>query len=243
MRRRLDGGADISEQELRFIIEASHDLLAITSFEGYFLLLSPAWESALGYSRDELRAKPFLEFVHPDDRAKTDVVTQRIQPGVELLSFTNRYVAKDGSIRHLSWKGIVSVDAQRYYTSAVDRSETLQRNEAADAMDSLCELVPAAVVMQTSLGEVSRWDGRAQELFGWTTSAMEGQPLGEYLRDADGNATDLTALADLDIDDIEVQLRTPNGQYVACVAQVRSFGDGVTPVTGAVAILLPQTRG
>lgn len=51
--------------------DQSIGLLAIGSPVGYFERLSPQWSHLLGFSLDELRAVPFMEFVHPDDRAAT----------------------------------------------------------------------------------------------------------------------------------------------------------------------------
>ena len=33
--------------------------------------LNPAWQTVLGYSEEEMRASPFMDFVHPDDRDAT----------------------------------------------------------------------------------------------------------------------------------------------------------------------------
>jgi GAF domain-containing protein len=41
----------------------SLDLFCVVTFEGYFLRLNPVWETVLGFSRDELRAAPFVEFI------------------------------------------------------------------------------------------------------------------------------------------------------------------------------------
>jgi PAS domain S-box-containing protein len=35
--------------------------------DGYFLRLNAAWESTLGYTRDELKAKRLFDLVNPDD--------------------------------------------------------------------------------------------------------------------------------------------------------------------------------
>jgi len=58
-------------EELNQFFDVSLDLLCIANTDGYFLLLNPAWEGVLGYSREELMAKRLFDFVHPDDRDGT----------------------------------------------------------------------------------------------------------------------------------------------------------------------------
>src|SRR6185503_5121312 len=47
------------------------DMLAIAGFDGYFKQLNPAWERTLGFTDDELKARPYIEFVHEEDREAT----------------------------------------------------------------------------------------------------------------------------------------------------------------------------
>src|SRR5262245_53544119 len=61
-----------AQEDFDRLFEISHDLLCIAGFDGRFKRLNPAWERTLGFSRDELLARPYLEFVHPDDRAATE---------------------------------------------------------------------------------------------------------------------------------------------------------------------------
>lgn len=55
----------------RHFFDLSHDMLCTTNMKGYFVELNSAWKRSLGYSDDELRAAPFVNLVHPDDRERT----------------------------------------------------------------------------------------------------------------------------------------------------------------------------
>ena len=59
-----------AENELEALFRMSRDLLCIAGFDGYFRRLNPAWEETLGYSIEELMSRPYVDFVHPDDRKR-----------------------------------------------------------------------------------------------------------------------------------------------------------------------------
>lgn len=79
------------------------DMFCIAGFDGYFKYLNPAWERTLGWSSKTLLSKPWLEFVHPDDKMNTENVKSGIVDGKEVYQFENRYICKDGTIKWLSW--------------------------------------------------------------------------------------------------------------------------------------------
>ena len=74
-----DGGA---RDDLRFDI--GRDLLCTADARGYFISLNAAWENVLGWSREELTGRPFIEFVHPDDVERTLAESAKVtQPARE----------------------------------------------------------------------------------------------------------------------------------------------------------------
>ncbi len=129
-----------AEEELETLFETSRDLLCVTGFDGYFRRLNPAWEKTLGFTREELQARPFIEFVHPDDRKPTEAEAAKVVGGASAVLFENRYRCKDGSYRWLSWN-VTPLRGQRLsYGTARDVTEQKQvadelrkAREAADA--------------------------------------------------------------------------------------------------------------
>ncbi|HTD45998.1 MAG TPA: ATP-binding protein [bacterium] len=117
-----------SRQEHFFLL--SLDMLCIAGFDGYFKQLNPAWEKTLGFTREELTAKPFVEFVHPDDRAATVAEAGRLMAGAETVTFENRYLTRDGSYKWLLWSTAVSLEDQLYYAVARDVTERKRADEA-----------------------------------------------------------------------------------------------------------------
>jgi len=85
----------------------SRELLCIANTKGYFTHLNPIWTERLGFSLEELYSRPYVDFVHPDDRQKTEGTTKDLNDLGEISNFENRYMTKDGGYRWLRWSAIV----------------------------------------------------------------------------------------------------------------------------------------
>ena len=66
-----------AEAELETLFETSPDMLCIAGVDGTFRRLNPAWEKTLGFTAAELMSRPYVEFVHPDDRGVTTPKRER----------------------------------------------------------------------------------------------------------------------------------------------------------------------
>jgi PAS domain S-box-containing protein len=110
--------------------EVSIDMLCFLDFNGYFRRLNPAWERTLGFTREELMSRPFIEFVHPDDRERTLKQNAVVRGGGKALGFENRYRCSDGSYKWLRWNAAPDSDDKVIYSVARDITEA-QPAEAA----------------------------------------------------------------------------------------------------------------
>lgn len=131
--------------------ELSIDLLCFLNFDGYFRNLNPAWERALGFSREELMSRPFIEFVHPDDRERTLEQNKRVRAGEKALAFENRYLCKDGSFRWLLWNAASDFDHGIIFSVARDITA---RKQAEEENEKLLEELRATLAEVKSLKEI-----------------------------------------------------------------------------------------
>lgn len=127
------------------------DMLCLLGFDGYFRRLNPAWEKTLGYTREELMSRPFIEFVHPDDRERTLRQNAEVRAGGKALSFENRYVCKDGSYRWLRWNAAPDAAHQGIYSVARDVTES---KRAAEEREELVRKLQAALAEVQTLREI-----------------------------------------------------------------------------------------
>ncbi|MGE3276817.1 MAG: PAS domain S-box protein [Vicinamibacterales bacterium] len=125
----------------------SIDMLCIADFNGYFIRLNPAWETTLGHTLDELKARPMFEFVHPDDRERTRSQNRDVRAGGHASGFENRYRCRDGSYRWLLWNS--RADAERQVIYAVARDITGRKQAEADREALLVELRQALAEVKT----------------------------------------------------------------------------------------------
>ena len=141
-RMRLRTGTELD----RFFM-LSLDMLCVAGMDGYFKRLSPAFHKTLGYTTEELLARPFLDFVHPDDRPATLAEIEKLGRGVPTIQFENRYRCQDDSWRWLSWKVQPIVEESLLYATARDITEH-KRSEG-----HLTEVVDELTAFKAALDE------------------------------------------------------------------------------------------
>lgn len=111
------------EEEVQRFFDLAVDLFCIASNNGYLLRTSRSFTTALGFTEKELREKPFVELVHPEDQGKTRDEFDFILRGGTSRNFENRYLSKSGNYVVLNWTATFDAESQLIYASAKDVTE------------------------------------------------------------------------------------------------------------------------
>lgn len=182
-----------AEAERDRLFELSPDMFCIAGLDGYFKQLNPAWEETLGYGRDELLARPYFEFMHPDDRPAAETARARMQQGRPFKIPDGRYRCEDGSWKWLSWRAIPVPEEGLIY--AVARDVTRER-EVVDALRmseeryrSLVESAPDGIFTISPEGLLTSMNPAFQTLTGRSQADWVGRRLDSLVHPEDRSRT------------------------------------------------------
>jgi len=139
-------------QERDRYFEISREMICVLGFDGYFKTLNPAWKWTLGFSIEELLSRPFIEFIHPEDREVTMTEAEKLMRGNELIYFENRYLCKDGSYRWIAWSARAGIPEQSIYGTGRDVTERKQAVEKIEQLNS--DLQRQAAVLEAANKEL-----------------------------------------------------------------------------------------
>jgi PAS domain S-box-containing protein len=101
----------------------SVDMFCVAGFDGFFKILNPSWQKTLGFTTQELLQKPYLEFVHADDRELSRVEAEQLRNGESVFGSEIRYSCKDGSYKWLLWNAVSVPEHEATYAVARDITE------------------------------------------------------------------------------------------------------------------------
>jgi PAS domain S-box-containing protein len=161
-------------------INLSVDLLCTAGFDGYFKKLNSAWTNVLGFSTDELMSKPYLTFVHPDDRPATGQEALTLEKRRVTFAFENRYMTKDGSYRWLSWNAVSDPHKSIIYAIARDITEQRRAEFELKASEERHRLLvdsvkDYAIFVLDSSGHVATWNQGAERIKGYKADEILGR--------------------------------------------------------------------
>jgi PAS domain S-box-containing protein len=126
-REEAQGEAEAALREARSDIDrffdVSLDAMIIAHASGYYARVNPALARMLGFSVEELLARPINDLVHPDDAELSKLRFAELVAGVGVGQRENRYRCKDGSYRWILWTATAADERGLVYANGKDVTE------------------------------------------------------------------------------------------------------------------------
>jgi PAS domain S-box-containing protein len=227
------------------LFELSLDILCVCGFDGVFRQVNPALERVLGYQMRELLARPFIEFVIPEDRDETRRHFGEVVQGKLSVTFENRWFHRDGGIRWLQWNGTPDVEQQLIYAAARDVTDRRRFEAELARLASIVESSDDAIIGMDLSGTIQTWNPGAERLFGWTALEARGRPMSMLTPPGHADHSE-QVLANIQrgqrIAHYETFRRRKNGEVIGVSLSVSPVRDADGVLLGASSIIRDVTE-
>lgn len=114
--------AEFSNVEKLFSL--SKDLICIAGTDGFFKKINPSFTQLLGWDDKTLLARPFFDFIHPQDREESRKQLEKLVSAELTVEFMHRFQCKDGSFKTLEWVATPERQTGNIYGIARDITES-----------------------------------------------------------------------------------------------------------------------
>jgi len=125
--------------ELDQFFALSQDMLCITNLDGYIRRLNPAWEKTLGFSAAELCGKPWIGFVHPQDRPRAEAAVLNLRSGIEIEHLEVRFLSNSGAYRWLVGSATPALEQGAVFAAVTDITERKHLEEQLRSQNAALE--------------------------------------------------------------------------------------------------------
>ena len=168
--------------ELERLFEMSVGLQAIAGFDGYFKLVSPAFERTLGHPLQDFLVSPWESFLHPDDIDSTRLGLSRVGTQ-EVFGHENRFRCANGSYRWMSWCARGFPEENLIFFVATDVTDTHEfvalLREREETFRVVFENAPIGMGLTTAEGVIERVNPAFANTLGISPGQIAGQRLAE----------------------------------------------------------------
>ncbi|MBZ0154862.1 MAG: PAS domain S-box protein [Alphaproteobacteria bacterium] len=182
----IDRGAVFSGEVYKSLVEFSSDIMYLSDNEGNHLYMNQAGYRALETSPEEVIGKPWLTWVHPDDRTKaTTKLHEMMHQGGDVFDLECRYVSTGGKEIHLLHTVHVlrtpagaprgTQGTARDITGSIIAEKELQESE--EKFVSLVQTASDAIICIDTRSTITFWNRSAESIFGYTAQEAIGSDL------------------------------------------------------------------
>lgn len=185
-----------SEERYRDLFDNASDLIHIATPEGEIIYVNSAWLNALGYSQEDLKGKSIYSVVSPEERIRFGEYRNRVIAGeLPAQQLETCFISKDG--KEIILEGSISCrykDGKAEYTRGILRNITVRKAnekklqfymeqlvEREENIQRLIYHAPDAVIVIDEKSDITLWNPKAEEVFGWTADEVIGGPLSETI--------------------------------------------------------------
>lgn len=162
------------EEERERFFALSHDLLAIVDGEGNLGQIGPAWTTLLGWQREALLGRPFLECIHGNDREATAGNLATAQSDQKAASFATKALHADGTTRWVSWHVTPIAREQSLYIVGRDITELKNSQQL---FEGILQSAPDALILIDSQRRITLANRQAEGIFGYKREELINQPI------------------------------------------------------------------
>ena len=158
------------EQEREQFFDHTLIPMLIVGFDGGVRYANPAATAVSGYSRDELQARPFISFAHPDDVARVENVIPELMGGKPIEAFEVRIHCKDDSYKWIAFDCNIAPDGATFYAIAHDVTD---RRRVEEELRRLFDNSPDVLAICGFDGSIKRYNPACLDLSGFTGEELE----------------------------------------------------------------------
>lgn len=116
----------------------SLDLFWITTLDGHFRRVNPAFIAAMGHSEPDLLSTDILDLLHPEDRPAAAAAIAGLSQGNPVAGLESRFRCACGSYKWLAWSGTPFPAEGLAYTVAHDLTRRKLDEEALRQAEARC---------------------------------------------------------------------------------------------------------
>ncbi|MBB6463970.1 PAS domain-containing sensor histidine kinase [Flammeovirga kamogawensis] len=216
LRKQLDNSIQEKISFKPFFTDSANLCTVTDPDSGDFVYLNQSWVRTLGFSIEELKSYPFVNWLHQDDISETIRVFQDVCEGKSIRSFINRYRTKWGEYRYLEWDASLIAENGLIYGMAKDITKQHENHEKLFFQSTILRGVQDSVLVIDLKGNVSFVNDAVIALTGYPRTYLLGRPLDVILKGFDRSKSLEVTVDDFLKDDnnIELHIGTRNGVYI-----------------------------
>ena len=134
-------------RRLNRMFELSADMIFTAGFDGFFKQINPAVEKITGFSKEELLAKPFMSFTHPEEGLLVFEAMRTTLTTGSMQGFEARALCKDGSFKWLQINSVSVPEERLFYMVARDVTARRQTEETVRLLGSAVEQSKESIII------------------------------------------------------------------------------------------------